>query len=167
MSDYPPVLVTACCDLEQGKVKEGMFKHPSVPCLIIGPHHLRAGETHVVVALLSARDGIEPKSYRAALSNAHATEWQAAMQQEYSSHMDNGMWELVDFPPDRVVVNIMWIYKVKSDTMGDAFRFKARFVAKGYRQRVGLDYTETVSPVICYLHGETPIFPLHRGRTRP
>jgi hypothetical protein len=45
--------------------------------------------------------------------------------------MDNSTWELVDLPPDRVVVNNMWIYKVKSDTMGDVSRFKARFVAKG------------------------------------
>jgi hypothetical protein len=70
------------------------------------------------------------------------------MQQEYSSLIDNGTWELVDLPPDRVVVNIMWIYKVKSDTTGDVSRSKARFVAKGCSQRGALDYTETFSPVI-------------------
>jgi hypothetical protein len=42
----------------------------------------------------------------------------------------------------------MWIYKVKPDTMGDISRFKARFVPKGCSQRVGLDYTETISPII-------------------
>jgi hypothetical protein len=47
-----------------------------------------------------------------------------------------------------VVVNNVWIYKVKSDTDGDVSRFKARFVAKGNNQRVGLDYTETSPPVI-------------------
>jgi hypothetical protein len=35
------------------------------------------------------------------------------MQQEYSFLIDNGTWELVDLPPNRVVVNIMWICKVK------------------------------------------------------
>jgi hypothetical protein len=29
------------------------------------------------------------------------------MQHEYSSFIDNGKWELVDLPPDRVVVNNM------------------------------------------------------------
>jgi hypothetical protein len=47
-----------------------------------------------------------------------------------------------------MVVNIIYIYKVESDTAGDVSRFKARFVAKGCSQRVGLDYTETFSYVI-------------------
>jgi hypothetical protein len=71
------------------------------------------------------------------------------MEQEYSSLMDNGTWELVVLPHGRVVVNIMWIYNIKSDTAGDVSRCKARFVAKGCSQRDGLDYTETFSHVIC------------------
>jgi hypothetical protein len=47
-----------------------------------------------------------------------------------------------------VVVNNMWIYKVKSDTLGDVSRFKARLVAKDCSQRARLDYTETFSNVI-------------------
>jgi hypothetical protein len=70
------------------------------------------------------------------------------MQQEYSSLIDNGTWELVDLPPGRMVINGMWIYKDKSDSAGDVSRFKARFVAKGCSQRAGLDYTETFSTVI-------------------
>jgi hypothetical protein len=69
------------------------------------------------------------------------------MQQEYSL-IDNGTWELVDLPPGRMVVNNMWIYKVKSNTASDVSRFKARFVAKGCSQRARLDYTQTFSPVI-------------------
>jgi hypothetical protein len=70
------------------------------------------------------------------------------MQQEYSSLIDNDTLELVDLPPDRVVINNMWIYKVKSDTVGDVSRFKARFVANGCSQRDGLDYAEMFSPII-------------------
>jgi hypothetical protein len=58
------------------------------------------------------------------------------MQKEYSSLITNGTWELVDLPPCRIVVNNMWIFKVKSDTAGDVSRFNARFVAKGCSQRV-------------------------------
>jgi hypothetical protein len=38
------------------------------------------------------------------------------MQHEYSSLMDSGTWELVDLPLNRVVVNNMWMYKVKFGT---------------------------------------------------
>jgi hypothetical protein len=62
--------------------------------------------------------------------------------------MDNGTRELVDLPPDRVVVNNVWIYKDKSDTTGDVTCSKAGLVAKGCSQRVGLDYTEMFSHVI-------------------
>jgi hypothetical protein len=86
------------------------------------------------------------------------------MQQEYSSLMDNGTWELVDLPPGRMVVSNMWIYKVKSDTAGAVSRFKARFVAKGFSQRAGLDYTETLSR---HPHGQPASLPNHRSRPRP
>jgi hypothetical protein len=130
MSDYPPTLVTAFCDPKEAKAKEDILEQPHVPELITGPPHTPAGTSPTAVALLSARDCVEPKSYRAALDSAQAPQWQAAMQHEYYSLIDNGTWELVDLPTDRLVLNNMWIYKVKSDTFGDVPRFKARFVAK-------------------------------------
>jgi hypothetical protein len=142
VSDYPPTLVTACCDPEQGKAKEDIFEHPHVPDLIIGPPHTHAGTSPIAIALMSPRECVEPKSYRAALDSAHAPHWQAAMQREYST------WELVDLPPGCMVVNNMWIYKVKFDTAGDVSHFKARFIAKGCSQHARLDDTETFSLVI-------------------
>jgi hypothetical protein len=66
MSAYPPTLVTACCDPEQGKAKEDIFEQPHVPDLITGPPHTPCGTSPNAVALLSARECVEPKSYRAA-----------------------------------------------------------------------------------------------------
>jgi hypothetical protein len=42
----------------------------------------------------------------------------------------------------------MWVCKAKIDASGAVPRYKARFVTKGCGRRVGLDYTETFSPVI-------------------
>jgi hypothetical protein len=131
VSDYPSTFVTACRDLEHGKAKEDIFEHPHVPDLITDPHHTPAGTSPTAVTLLSAREFVEPKSHRAALDNAQAPQWQGAMQHEYSSLMDNGTWELVDLPSGHMVVNNMWIYKVKYDTAGDVSRFKARSSPKG------------------------------------
>jgi hypothetical protein len=52
------------------------------------------------------------------------------MQEECSFLIDNCTWELVDLPPDRMVVSNTWIYNIKSDTVGDISRFEAWFVAK-------------------------------------
>jgi hypothetical protein len=110
LSDYPPVRVIACCDPKHGKAKEDIFEQPNVPNVITCPPHLPAVAVSYDLALLSTRDCAEPKSYRDALSIAQAHDWQSAMQHENTSLMDNGTWELVDLPPDRVVVNNIWIY---------------------------------------------------------
>jgi hypothetical protein len=148
MSDHPRVFAATCCDYEEGQATEDIGAQPDMTTLITGPPHLSAGATTLDIALLSAKDCVEPTSYRAALTSAQAFEWQTAMQHDYDSLMDNGTWELVDLPADRKIVNSMWIYKITSDTKAEVYRFKARFVAKGCSQPAGLDYTETFSPVI-------------------
>ncbi|CAI7735709.1 unnamed protein product [Closterium sp. NIES-53] len=49
-------------------------------------------------------------------------------------------------PPSRVnIVDGMWIFKVKRPP-GSPPAFKARYVARGFRQRQGVDYFQTFSP---------------------
>jgi hypothetical protein len=141
LSDPSRVFVTACCDSRQGKAKEDIVERPNVATLMNGPLHLSTCASADDVALMSAKDCFEPTSYRATLSSTQTPEWHSAMQHEYSSVISNGTWELTEPPAGRVVVNIMWIYKSKSDTKGEVTRYKARFVAKDSSQRAGLDYT--------------------------
>ena len=59
----------------------------------------------------------------------------------------NQVWTLVDPPEGIVPIGCKWIFKRKIGADGKVETYKARLVAKGYRQRQGVDYEKTFSPV--------------------
>ena len=75
--------------------------------------------------------------------------WRDATTLEYNTLIDNGTWEIVDLPPGEKAIGSGWVFKVKHNEDGSIERFKARFVAKGYSQCPGLDYTESFAPTFC------------------
>jgi hypothetical protein len=72
------------------------------------------------------------------------------MVEEYASIMKNDVWEVVPRPEGKSVVGSRWIYKIKHVADGSIEKFKARFVAKGFSQKEGVDYDETFAPVARY-----------------
>eukprot|EP00253_Pinus_taeda_P025597 PITA_25597 len=76
---------------------------------------------------------------------------------EYNSIMVNNVWEVVSRPQDRSVVGSRWIYKTKYTVDGNVEKYKARFVAKGYAQKEGIDYEKTSAPVARYTSIRTVI----------
>lgn len=67
------------------------------------------------------------------------------MDEEIKSLEDNQTFTLTKLPEGRKTVGGKWVYSVKGDVDGHD-KYKARFVAKGYSQRAGIDYGETFSP---------------------
>ncbi|MDQ4227199.1 reverse transcriptase domain-containing protein, partial [Pseudomonas aeruginosa] len=59
----------------------------------------------------------------------------------------NDVWELVPRPEDKTIIGTKWVYKNKMNEQGEVVRNKARLVAQGYCQEVGIDYDETFALV--------------------
>lgn len=91
-----------------------------------------------------------PSNYKEAISCADAKMWMAAILKEYQSLMEKGTWKVVRCPPGGKAIKSRWIFDIKPGMNGEPQRYKARFVAKGYSQRPGIDFQETYASVVTH-----------------
>ena len=89
----------------------------------------------------------EPATYEEA--SKHQV-WKDAMTEESQSIMKNEVWEVVLRPKGKEIVTSKWIFKIKHRENGSVKKHKARFVARGFSQKEGIDYDETFVPVARY-----------------
>ena len=69
--------------------------------------------------------------------------WLQAMKFEMQSMYDNQVWNLVNPPEGAKVIGCKWVHKIKHD-----MTFKFLLIAKGFKQTYGIDYDETISPIV-------------------
>lgn len=86
-----------------------------------------------------------PHTFKEAIELSNSKQWIEAMDEEIQSLKENNTFTLTTLPRGKKTVGGKWVYSVKSDIEGKD-KYKARFVAKGYSQKMGIDYDETFSP---------------------
>ncbi|CAI7773246.1 unnamed protein product [Closterium sp. NIES-53] len=86
-----------------------------------------------------------PRSYAEAIEGPYSSQWQSAMDADMASWKSTGTYVNVVPPPGANIVSGMWIFRVKRPP-GSPPVFKARYVARGFSQRQGVDYFQTFSP---------------------
>jgi hypothetical protein len=72
------------------------------------------------------------------------------MTEEYQTIIKNDVWEIVPRPNSKDVVSSRWLFKIKHVVDGSIEKYKARFVARGFSKKEGIDYEETFTLVSGY-----------------
>jgi histone deacetylase 1/2 len=70
------------------------------------------------------------------------------MEEEYNALIRNKTWHLVPTRKGMNIIDCIWVFKIKRKADGMIDRYKGRPVAKGYKQRYGIDYEDTFSPIV-------------------
>lgn len=78
---------------------------------------------------------------------AKEEKWCKAMNDEIDAIERNDTWELCDLPSEHKTIGVKWVFKTKFNEKGEVDKYKARLIAKGYKQKYRIDYTEVFSPV--------------------
>ena len=112
------------------------------------PHSTPRKTFFALTAAINATENRVPRTFGEAMAAPQAEEWRKACQAEIDSLTENKVWRLVPPPTDgSTVIRGRWVFTIKTDVDGRPCRFKARWVARGFTQRPGIDYEETYAAV--------------------
>ncbi|CAI7766347.1 unnamed protein product [Closterium sp. NIES-54] len=110
-----------------------------------------AAVPHLVSMLLAPEGDLDApdiptaRSYAEAMEGPYSSQWQAAMDAKIASWKSTGTYVDEVRPPRANIFNVMWIFRVTWPP-GSPPVFKARYVARGFSQRQGVDFFQTFSP---------------------
>lgn len=94
---------------------------------------------------LATADPMVPKTYAEAMKAPDAAQWQQARLAELGQMQEMEVWQVFDLPDGRKATDAKWVFSRKRDGL-----YKAQYVARGFTQVHGLDFTETFAPTATF-----------------
>ena len=96
-----------------------------------------------VILITSQQD--EPKTFQDAVHSFEKDKWFESMKAEIDELQAQRTYTITKLPPGKHALGGRWVYKRKTNSLGQVIKYKSRWVVQGFRQILGLDYLETFS----------------------
>ena len=96
--------------------------------------------------LTKTKNFIEPENFENAIISEQKEKWLEAMKTGIKSLIETETWDLVPEEKRQKIIPARWVHKTKLDSNGNIDKFKARFVAKNFKQIEGIEYSDTFVP---------------------
>jgi len=90
-----------------------------------------------------------PLTYNDAINRRDHKEWEKAIKDELENLYNNKIFTLVDHvPKGKNLITTKWVFTNKRDAENNIIKRKARVVARGFKQKKGIDFELTYSPTL-------------------
>ncbi|MBW0508782.1 hypothetical protein O181_048497 [Austropuccinia psidii MF-1] len=121
-------------------------------------------ENTAIDTLPLTKDITIPDHLGQALYGKYRDHWRAACEHELNQMLERDVWEEVPKTRDMKTIGHHWVFDIKQHTDGRVEKFKARLVARGDRQRPGIDCTKTYAPTASLMSLRLLLaYAVHRG----